>query len=97
MKDIVKSEKTYWHPAFFGATKWELKENKDDLFFDSEYQLSQQALEMDLLVIKKDPSVVVKNEIGKNRNRKKYSNEIKFNIHHISSPQGTETCAFPGS
>ena len=31
MKDIVKSEKTYWHPAFFGATKWELKENKDDL------------------------------------------------------------------
>ena len=65
MKDIVKSERTYWHPAFFGATKWELKENKDDLFFDSEYQLSQQALEMDLLVIKKDPSVVVKNEIGK--------------------------------
>ena len=65
MKDIVKSEKTYWHPAFFGATKWELKENKDDLSFDSEYQLSQQALEMDLLVIKKDPSVVVKNEIGK--------------------------------
>ena len=65
MKGIVKSEKTYWHPAFFGAAKWELKENKDDLFFDSEYQLSQQALEMDLLVIKKDPSVVVKNEIGK--------------------------------
>ena len=63
--DKLTLKKTYWHPAFFGATKWELKENKDDLFFDSEYQLSQQALEMDLLVIKKNPSVVVENEIGK--------------------------------
>ena len=24
-------KKNYWHPAFCGATEWELKQNKDDL------------------------------------------------------------------
>ena len=37
-------EKNYWDPAFCGATEWELKENKDDLEFDSEHQLSKKPL-----------------------------------------------------
>ena len=58
-------EKNYWHPAFCGATEWELKQNKDDLIFDPEHQLSKKPLQMDMLVIKKNPAVVIQNEIGK--------------------------------
>ncbi len=58
-------EKNYWHPAFCGATEWELKQNKNDLIFDSEHQLSKKPLQMDMLVIKKNPAVVIQNEIGK--------------------------------
>ncbi len=57
-------EKNYWDPAFCGATEWELKDNKDDLEFDSEHQLSKKPLRMDMLVIKKDPGASIKNEIG---------------------------------
>ena len=67
MKESIKvdEERTYWHPAFCGATKWELKQNRNDLFFDSEFQLSQKPIQMDMLVIKKNPSAVMENEIGK--------------------------------
>ena len=61
----MDEERTYWHPAFCGATKWELKQNRNDLFFDSEFQLSQKPIQMDMLVIKKNPSAVMENEIGK--------------------------------
>ena len=54
-----------WHPAFCGVTKWELKLNKADLFFDPEHLLSEEPLRIDMLVIKKQPAAVVKNEIGK--------------------------------
>lgn len=36
----------------------------DDLEFDPEHQLSKEPLRMDMLVIKKDPTVSIKNEIG---------------------------------
>jgi len=58
-------EKKYWHPAFCGATEWELKQNKDDLMFDPEHQLSKKPIRMDMLVIKKNADAVIENEIGK--------------------------------
>ena len=61
----VEGEKTYWHPAFCGITEWELKKNRDDLFFDPEFQLSKKPIQMDMLVIKKNSSAVIENEIGK--------------------------------
>ena len=64
MKGIKPMEKNHWHPAFCGATEWELKDNRDDLEFDPEHQLSKEPLRMDMLVIKKDPKVSIKNEIG---------------------------------
>ena len=46
--------KNHWHPAFCGATEWELKKNKKDLEFEPEHQLSKEPLRMDMLVIKKN-------------------------------------------
>ena len=38
------------HPAFVGAAEWELKENKKDLNFEPEHQLSKEPLRVDMLV-----------------------------------------------
>ena len=59
------AERNHWHPAFVGATEWELRDNKNDLIFESEHQLNMEPLKVDMLVIKKEPSAVVENEIGK--------------------------------
>lgn len=53
-----------WHPAFYGAAELELRENKDDLEFQQEYNLGKEPLRVDLLVVKKRSEVQVKNEIG---------------------------------
>ena len=58
-------DKKQWHPAFCGATEWELRENRNDLIFQSEYNLSKNPLKMDLLIIKKTSTSQIKNEIGK--------------------------------
>ena len=58
-------DKKQWHPAFCGATEWELKDNKDDLIFDREHNLSKKPLQVDMLVIKKESDADIKNEIGK--------------------------------
>ena len=58
-------KKKYWHAAFCGATKWELKENKNDLSFESEHELSQRPIKVDMLVVKKNHDAVIKNEIGR--------------------------------
>ncbi|MBQ8666121.1 MAG: hypothetical protein IJ526_04585 [Lachnospiraceae bacterium] len=57
--------KNHWHPAFCGATEWELKQNRDDLTFEPEHLLSKEPLRMDMLIIKKSPNAVIQNEIGK--------------------------------
>ncbi|MBQ8945469.1 MAG: hypothetical protein IJ058_01520 [Lachnospiraceae bacterium] len=59
------SERNHWHPAFVGATEWELKKNKKDLIFEPEHQLSKEPLRVDMLVVKKAPDAVIENEIGK--------------------------------
>lgn len=53
-----------WHPAFVAAIELELAENRKELSFEEEYNLNTRPLEIDLLVIKKEPSVQIKNEIG---------------------------------
>ena len=58
-------DKIHWHPGFQGATEWELKANKNDLTFEYDHPLSKEPLKMDALIIKKDPAVVIKNDIGK--------------------------------
>ena len=51
------ADKNHWHPAFVGATEWELKKNKKDLTFEPEHQLSKEPLRVDMLVVKKAPDV----------------------------------------
>lgn len=61
----MKDTKIQWHPAFVAAMGLELKQNRDDLIFEKEYNLNTKPLEVDLLIIKKAASVHVSSEIGR--------------------------------
>lgn len=62
---MSKELKTQWHPAFVSAMKLELIEDAAYLDYTSEYNLNTKPLEMDLLIVKKEKDVELKNEIGK--------------------------------
>jgi hypothetical protein len=57
-------EKIQWHPAFYAAAELEFRENKGDLEFKREYNLSKEPIRMDLLIVKKAKGARIKNEIG---------------------------------
>ena len=56
--------KIQWHPAFAAAMDLEFIQNRNELIYEKEYNLNTKPLEIDLLVIKKDSSVHIANEIG---------------------------------
>ena len=56
--------KIYWHESFLAALELELYEYADILQFESERQLSKEALLMDVLIIKKQKNVQIKKSIG---------------------------------
>ena len=58
-------EKTYWHPAFYAAIQIELEEYKDKLTFTDEFQLTQEPLKMDVLIVRKEPGLTIQKNIGK--------------------------------
>lgn len=64
-ENMPKELKTQWHPAFVSAMKLELREDAEYLDYISEYNLNTKPLEMDLLIVKKEQDVEIKNEIGK--------------------------------
>ncbi|MBO6114915.1 MAG: hypothetical protein J6P57_07650 [Lachnospiraceae bacterium] len=68
-----------WHPGFYGSIEYILKEYKNDLSYDREYELSKEPIKMDMLIIKKERDVVIDNPIG----------EIfrKYNIVEYKSPR----------
>lgn len=72
-------KKNQWHPAFAAAMRMELKDNGDDLTFEEEHLLSKKPLQMDMLIIKNDKNVEMKNRIGKIFKR--------YNIVEYKSPQ----------
>jgi hypothetical protein len=72
------SDKIQWHPGFCGAAELELKENRDELEFEREHNLSKEPLRVDLLIVKKRKDVTIKNEIGRIFR--------KFNILEYKSP-----------
>jgi hypothetical protein len=53
-----------WHPAFVQALKLELEQYKDALEFTSEYQLNAEPLEIDLVIVKKKPDLVIEKNIA---------------------------------
>ena len=60
----MKDTNIQWHPGFVAAMNLEFKDNKNDLIFEKEHNLNTKPLEIDLLIIKKDSSVHISNEIG---------------------------------
>lgn len=61
----MNDTKVQWHPGFVAAMNLELAQNRADLIFEKEYNLNTKPLEIDLLVVKKNASVNISNEIGK--------------------------------
>jgi hypothetical protein len=64
-RKMSKELKTQWHPAFVSAMKLELIEDADYLDYTTEYNLNTKPLEIDLLIVKKEKDVEIRNEIGK--------------------------------
>ncbi|GMO24179.1 MAG: hypothetical protein Ta2B_03510 [Termitinemataceae bacterium] len=66
MKETEKTTSDYiqWHPAFIEALKHDLSSYKDVLTFKDEHQLTAAPLKIDVLVIKKEKNVVIKNKIA---------------------------------
>lgn len=62
---MTKERKTQWHPAFVSAVKLELREDAEYLEYTSEYNLNVKPLAVDLLIVKKEKDIEIKNEIGK--------------------------------
>ena len=60
----MDNKKIQWHPGFVAAMELEFADNKGDLEYEREYNLNTKPLEVDLLVIKKNASVHITNEIG---------------------------------
>ena len=60
----MKATKIQWHPGFVAAMNLEFSKDRQGLIFEKEYNLNTKPLEIDLLVIKKDTSVRIGNEIG---------------------------------
>ena len=56
--------KIQWHPGFIAAIDPELKDYREDLIFEKEYNLNTKPLEIDLLIIKKEATVHIANDIG---------------------------------
>ncbi len=60
----MNETKIQWHPGFVAAMNLELKEYRDGLVFEKEYNLNTNPLEIDLLIIKKETSLYISNDIG---------------------------------
>jgi hypothetical protein len=59
------SSRIPWHPAFVQALKLELEQYKDALEFSSEYRLNAEPLEIDLVIVKKAPELVIEKNIAR--------------------------------
>ncbi|MDR1108940.1 MAG: hypothetical protein LBL19_07895, partial [Spirochaetaceae bacterium] len=59
-----RPEKLRWHLAFLQAIQLELIDYKDSLQFTAEAPLTTAPLRLDLLIIKKPPSLVIDKNIA---------------------------------
>lgn len=61
----MEDTNTQWHLGLKPAVDLELAEERENLSYFREFSLNQQALEVDLLIIKKEGNRPIKNEIGR--------------------------------
>ena len=59
-----KPEVLQWHPAFYAGLQIELEEDRENLIFENEHQLSTKPMEIDVLVVKKEKDLPVRKNIG---------------------------------
>ena len=62
---MESADKIAWHLGFYGGMELELRRWKADLTFDTEHELSREALLMDMLIIKKNRDVQIDKPIGR--------------------------------
>ena len=90
------TKKIQWHPGFYAATEIELRQNRNELEFHREYNLSKKPLQIDLLIIEKLNDVQIQNELGaifRRYNIMEYkSPEDKLNIDIFSKPLAMHSC-----
>lgn len=60
----VQNKKTEWHPAMYCALKLELRDNKEDLEYKQELELTSKPIRTDMMILKKNKNVSIKNPIG---------------------------------
>lgn len=91
----IDDHRTQWHMAFTPAMKLELMEYSGILEYDQEHLINIKALQIDLLIIKKDRDIVIENEIGKIFRR---HNIIEYKSPHDSEDVDTffKTQAYAG-
>lgn len=81
-----------WHPGFVNAMKMELIHNEQELAYEIEKVLNQQALRIDFLAIKKNRETVIENEIGsffRGHNLMEYKSEYdELNIDTVFKSMG---------
>jgi hypothetical protein len=65
LKEKNINSKIHWHPGFYGGIELEFIEYKTSLTFDIEHELSKEPLKMDMVVIKKNSDVEIKNQLGR--------------------------------
>jgi hypothetical protein len=61
----INRDKVYWHDAHFAAIQLELHDYNDDLIFEETHPLSEEALEIDIRIIKKARNIKITKNIGK--------------------------------
>ena len=69
-----KKEPLQWHPAFCCAMRLALRD-EEGLEYIDEYSLTDKSLQIDLMIIKKSPTTIIHNQIGK---LFKYHNIIEY-------------------
>ena len=57
-------KKIDWHAGFVSAMKLEFIENEQDLIYDEEHPVANRAQRIDLLIIKNNNNVRIRNPIG---------------------------------
>ena len=59
-----KRRRNQYHPQYTNTLHIELRENREDLYFEEEYILNTGPLRIDLLIIKKNENAVIKSGLG---------------------------------
>ena len=63
--DDVAQTRVQWHQGFYGGMELDLREWKDVLSFQREYEISKGSIHADMLIIKKKPNAVIDNSIAR--------------------------------